>query len=217
MEVIQTLLVSHSTEILGILLVGCLSIGLLWLKWKVSNFLKRTVLQNQIENDMSIRDALASVRTQLNADRSYVYMFHNGEYYTNGNSILKMSCTHESSRAGVTKEGDQAQGILVSTVSEAVEGLVESSKYEDHVTSTQINDLPSCFYRSAMEAQGVTAVAKYPLYKDNNIIGFVGVDYIHEEVDSDKLHFLQECAPRLEFLVNRTSTGSFWTLMKRIH
>ena len=57
-----------------------------------------------------------------------------------------------------------------------------------------------------MEAQGVATVAKYALYKNNNIIGFVGVDFIHEEIDTDKLHYLREYAPRLEFMVNQKST-----------
>jgi len=214
-EFLYTTLLSNGAEILGILGIGILAILILWFKIKITSFLRSTLLQDQVENDMSIRDDLASVRTKMSSDRSYVYMFHNGDHYTNGNSILKMSCTHESARPGVTKEGDHAQSILVSTVSEAVEGLVESFKNSDFITFTRIQDLQPCFYRSAMEAQGVTAVAKYPLYKDNNIIGFVGVDFMRSKVDTDKLHFLKECAPGLEYLVNKTNKRSLLSFFRR--
>jgi hypothetical protein len=209
MDISNTLL-KYGTELGGLLLVGILGFTLLWLKSRIFNIMKKPALQDQVEVDLSIRDVLAAARSKMDAHRSYVYMFHNGDYYNNGNSILKMSCTHESVAAGISKEGAQAQGILVSTVPEAVLSLVEAGNTPETITITHIHNLQPCYYRSAMEAQGVATVAKCALYKNNNIIGFVGVDFLHDEIDIDKLHFLKDYSPRLEFLVNQQAPKSFW-------
>ena len=48
-----------------------------------------------LDNDILIQNALGKVLTRYNADRAYIFRFHNGVTYYNGTHKNKMSCDYE--------------------------------------------------------------------------------------------------------------------------
>jgi len=197
-------------QLAGLLLLGAIAVTVVYLRGKLTRALFGEDIVEQVAVDTQLLELLAALREAMGADRAYVFLFHNGDRYTNGNDILRMSCAHESVNAGVSHEQKNAQGVLLSTVPEAIRFLVDRTRDDTSVFFTLSQDVPASYYRSVLESYGVSAVAKYPLYKANNIVGFVGADYNSVDVDMQKVQALADRAPQLELVVNREEKKAKW-------
>lgn len=171
-----------------------------------------------LERNSRVLELLAELRSETAADRAYVFQFHNGDRFLNGDNRLRMSCTCESVSNGVSREQQGSQEILVYTIPEAVRFLiVKDPRKEVRVQYTK--DISEGYYRAVLETQGVKLTAKYPLYKEAAIIGFFGVDIVRDDTVVLNVDKIKAFGPRLEMSVNqsRGRTGllrlllwSFW-------
>jgi hypothetical protein len=170
---------------------------------------------SEIQSNKQITELLVEIRLECKADRVSVYLFHNGERYTNGSSILRISGSYETLAAGISSQRSNSQNVLVSTVPEAVDFLAEDN-VTDTVFSIKTEDLEPCFYSAALEAQGVKCVAKFPLCKGNDVIGFICADFVQTDAPNKKsLDVLKKHSAKLELYLNDTKKISLWRKLLR--
>jgi hypothetical protein len=70
----------------------------------------------EITRDREVYRLLAELRFEFDADRAHVWRFHNGTHFApgKGDSIWKMTVTHEIVALGVSREASNCKGILFS-------------------------------------------------------------------------------------------------------
>ena len=197
-------------QLLGFTLLAVITIVLIWAKRVVSRLVQSHFVVEEIQNDQKITELLVEVRLAAKADRVCIYLFHNGEHYISGSSILRISGAYETVAFGISMQRLSAQSILISTVPEAVSFLVNPDAQEA-VAVANVEDLAPGFYRSALELQGVRATAKYPLYKSSDVVGFICADYVQQLPPSDAdIDILKRHAPKLEMYLHHTKKASWW-------
>jgi hypothetical protein len=186
------------------LIAGSITIIILcWiLKRHVMSWLKKHIIVDALRDDSRIQELLVEIRVRTNADRVSVFLFHNGERYVNGNSILRISGAYESLAAGIASHKEYSQSMLVSTVPESVGFLCAKDPFKT-VFFQETVKLSACFYKAVLESQGIQAVAKYPLVKGGDIIGFACADFVQSPgpVPSD-LNIIKDTAPQIDLYLN---------------
>lgn len=206
---------STLTNLMVFTIGAVLIVVMMVLKAKVGNWFKRHFVAEMVKLDADIKEILVEIRIKTKADRVSVYLFHNGEHYVNGNSILRISGAYESLKNGICSHRDSSQSILVSTVSESVGFLVGSPL--EKVYFKKVSDLEGCYYQAVLVSQGVRALAKYPLLKGSDIIGFICVDYVQNEGPPIKdLDLIKEQAPQIELHLNSRGQGGLKRLMAKV-
>lgn len=202
---------SSLSQLMAWLLLGIF----MFLAWKVRSWIVNVNWKCSVKTTLGcitqVVERLAEVRAKLDADRAYVFQFHNGNYFVNGSPILRMSCTHESVAPGVATIREHSQDIMINHVLEAVSFL---SDYERGALPKILKtaDLPECFYKTALASQGVGVSIHMPLYKDDRIVGMLGVSF-HDEATPSKidLRIVQNGTPQVEYLVNNSEKKrTFW-------
>jgi len=192
--------------------------AVMYTAWKVRGYVvnREWTITRTVGNITQVVERLAELRSALGADRACVFQFHNGDYFINGSPILRMSCTHESVAPGVAGIKVHSRDIMVNHVVESLEFLQEFDR-TSLPSVLDITGLPECFYKSAVLSQGVETVVQYPLYKEEHVVGLVGVSF-HKQTNP-KQHLLsrmKELAPHIEYLVNNEeSKGWFSSLWEK--
>jgi hypothetical protein len=176
------------------------------LRSKLLRWLKRHFVVEALRDDHKIMELLVEIRVKTVADRVSIFLFHNGERYVNGNSILRLSGSYESLAAGISSHREYSQNILVSTVPQAVVFLCGDDPTQV-VAYQRTQELESCFYKAVLESQGIQSVAKYPLRKGGDIIGFICADFVQSSGPTvGELRIIKEMAPQIELRLH--SRGS---------
>lgn len=164
--------------------------------WWHSESMTEQSLLNDSNRDIKIHQLITEMRVLLNADRSYIFRFHNGGYWKTGEPMKKMSCAYESVSAGVSSEQAQLQDILLTRVPEVLQAV---SGMNPEVI--QVSDLRDTYFKQMLISEGVDTVVLRSLYKDGNIIGYIAADYINGQVDQPDLSILNAYAEQCELLI----------------
>jgi len=125
--------------------------------------------QNRVLTDSKIQGLLGVLLNCTNADRAYIYRFHpkeNPKYF---------SCAYEQVAPGVSSEINNRQLLILNEHPIFLEYL-----NSDSAECYDINKIVDEQLGKLLRVQGVVNFYIYPI-KNNfkNIIGFVGLDYIH--------------------------------------
>ena len=159
-------------NVLGPTIVGAVAAAAIYFNeyWKKRHILP--ALKISAEKNEKIQDLLIEIRIRLQAERAYVGMFHNGNKYSEGSEIIKVSRTNESAAPGVSLEAQHYQNILISLITDETK-LID----EDGPSFTKVRDLPDGKFKRMCESRSIMAIARCAIRKDKDIIGFVGLDY----------------------------------------
>lgn len=107
-----------------------------WLKKNRINIIEKLTKKSVIENknnlntNKDIQKELIELRLETGADRVMVYQFHNGDYYIDNSSILKMSVTFEHTNTNIVSIMNDLQGMLVSKYPNFLVDLLDKSYLE---------------------------------------------------------------------------------------
>jgi hypothetical protein len=206
---------STLTNLLVFSVGAVLIVVMMVLKAKIGHWFKKHFVAEMVQRDADIKELLVEIRIKTKADRVSVSLFHNGERYVNGNSILRVSGAYESLEKGICSHRDSSQSILVSTVSEAVSFLV--GKPYEKVYFKKVADLEECYYQAVLISQGAKAVAKYPLRKGSDVIGFICADFVQTDGPPVKdLDLIKTLAPQIELHLNSRGQGGVKRLLAKL-
>ena len=139
-------------------------------------------LPKDIDRNDNIYTALSYLITETEADRCYVYEFHNGDYYYSGNSQQKFSNTYEIVEEGISCEAAQEQNLRVSNYNFFIKELIENGG----LCYSNTEKIPDPLFKEKMHNNGIQSISCVPIKLLNGkIIGILGIDYVKHKVNCD--------------------------------
>lgn len=163
-----------------------------WWKSRRLHPLARSIFANR-----KVHTLLVELRTKVDSDRAYIFLFHNGQVFSNLNPVWRLSCTQESCRMGITYEIERLQNILASTVWDCLAPLLGQEGQVDGVKTFTRNGkkmfvfdtemLADGFMKRSLHARGVKSQLITPLFDSKKqTVGFLGIDFCADDPDMDK-------------------------------
>ena len=135
--------------------------------------LGKDVIIERLDGDVLIEDALYDLMESTNSDRAYIFRFHNGVNYYNGEHKSKMSCDFEVTRAGISSEAQRLQDIPVGLYANWIKDVVNYKMIHPNV-----NEIKGARIRLELQRQGIESIAVVPYYRGGKILALIGVDYV---------------------------------------
>lgn len=145
--------------------------------------LARSVLANKKVNNL-----LVDLRAKTDADRVSVFLFHNGQIFSNKNPLWRVSCTQECCRAGVSHEIDNLQSILASFFWDGISPFygetnpgirLYDEKAKLKVYIIDVLNLNDGYYKRSLLARGVSINIVSPIIDSlqKEIVGYLSLNY----------------------------------------
>lgn len=134
-----------------------------------------------------IRQVLEDVANNTGADRTSVYVFHNGINSTHGLPFVKVTCLTEVMRKGtlITRKTNIHNGLSVSMFDKSVPFLSKN----EYVTVPSLDSIAEDYpvVNSMLETAGAKSAVFLGMYDaDQNMLGFMITEF-EEEKTSDEL------------------------------
>jgi hypothetical protein len=141
-------------------------------------------LMEQIKKDEIVHLAIREIRRRYNADRVYIWQFHNGgNFYTNA-PMQKISITYERNSDGLERKAEKNQNILVSNFTTYVKDVIDMLMFY-----TDINMIEDIGLRAVMHSQGTKSHVAVPIYdRDKNLVGIFSVDWVFSTIPEECLN-----------------------------
>jgi len=140
---------------------------------------------NLQDTDNGINSALAHIGEFTQADRSYIFLFHNRGQF--------MSNTHEWCAKGINPEIENLKNLPADTVPWWMEKL---RKFES-INIQRVSDLPeeASAEKEILQSQSIKSLVVIPMVLRNRLRGFIGFDFVRKEVNLNRdliklLHFV---------------------------
>jgi len=174
-----------------------------WIKSKIQLNYNREKLspaekaQKQMEvltqTNQEINDFLADFRKVFQADRSYVFEFSNGSYFSSGLPITKFTCTYETVSEGITFECNNPGEYRVSNFNDYIKTLIDGQIY----ALEDIDLCPKPLLKELLVKKGVKSVYNFPIRDiHGRVVGFLGLDFVKtkKKLTSRQIHSAEQSA-----------------------
>lgn len=138
------------------------------------------LIDKRLDVNNKIKNAIESFRQRVDADRVYIFEYHNGESNLNGLPFAKASVTYEILKSGVSSFKARLQGIPSGLLLEFNQSLL-TNKYISAPDVNQYRSIDpigsSVLIRPDTKSFYVSLISNVSGYP----IGFIGIDYICRE------------------------------------
>lgn len=188
-----------------------------WLTQRRLHPIAKSVLANKEVNAL-----LIELRTKTKADRACVFLFHNGQTFTNKNPLWRVSCTQECCRPGISHEIGNLQNMLASLFWDGIQPLFETSAGVDcgpgitmhsamagqlRVYRIKAHELSDTYYKRSLLATGIRVAYLTPIIDGKKeIVGYISLSYcLEDEVPPPEeiLTVLVEAAGLIHFALTK--------------
>ena len=135
-------------------------------------------LLEQIKKDEIVHLAIRDLRRKYNADRVYVWQFHNGgTFYTNA-PMQKMSITYERNSDGLERKAQKNQNLLVSNFTSYIKDVMDLNMF-----FSNINDVEDIGLRAIMQSNGTKSHVAVPIFdRDQHLVGIFSMDWVFSTI-----------------------------------
>jgi len=145
-----------------------------------------------------VKDSLESLRTEWNADRASIVQFHNGGYFSNGESMQKLTITHEEIGPGVNPLCNVIKNVPLTNalwVGDLLQGK----------SIAKVDNIQDVISRTFLEEFGVKSIIGCALKKNDKVIGMVMLHWTNHntEFDDESCNKLSEQCKSIPVLLNR--------------
>lgn len=143
----------------------------------------RESLLEQIKQDEIVHLAIREIRRRYNADRVYIWQFHNGGvFYTNA-PMQKMSITYERNSDGLERKAEKNQNLFVSNFTSYIKDVMNLEMFFPDIT--KVSDIG---LRAVMQSNGTKSHAAVPIYdRDKNLTGIFAIDWVFSNIPEEFL------------------------------
>ena len=157
-----------------------LLLATLFFSWLFSAEIKSVIrnydpVKEQAYLSEQVNDELAKILKYSHADRVYIFQFHNGISFYNGQHAQRFTCTYEIVSKGTSKEAGNLVNLQVSVFSWFI-----TQTLEGNMCYADTKDIPDYTTRFTLHAQGIKSIKVLPIIKNNRIIGLIGIDYVKD-------------------------------------
>lgn len=168
--------------------------GGLWLKkrWQEQGHQKK--LEQVTFKNSEIIKVLKTVLSDFNADRAYVFEFHNGDYFSSGMPMQKFTCTYEVVSDGVTTECHNPGEYRMSNYNDYISNMVNR---RDYIVESVISMKSDALLKSLLTKKGVKSLYNIPIRTfSGRTIGFIGLDYVKhsKSLSAEEVNSLRSAA-----------------------
>ena len=140
-------------------------------------------LMKQVQQSEIVHYALRELRRKYNADRVYIWQFHNGGNFYTTSPMQRASITYERNSEGLEKKSGKYQGVLISNFTNYIKDTIDGNMFYYDVDS-----IPDFTLRALILSNGTFAHAATPLCdKNKNLIGIVCLDWVFSELPEEFL------------------------------
>lgn len=163
-------------------------------------FFNKDVLVNSLDNDILIENSLYELMKDCKSDRAFIFRFHNGVTYYNGSHKSKMSCDYEVVEKGISSEGQRLQDIPTGLYANWLKRVIQYKMFV--IDIKEIDDLRT---RISLESQGIQGIAVAPYYRDGKVLALIGVDYVKQISEEDKIQYNKNYLNQIEWFKKRVN------------
>lgn len=144
---------------------------------KTKNKSKESLMQ-QIKNDEIVHLSIREIRRTYNADRVYIWQFHNGgSFYTNA-PMQKVSITYERNSDGLERKAEKNQNHLVSHFTSFIKSVLDYGMFY-----SDINNMEDLGLRSLAQSNGTKSHVSVPIFdRDQNLVAILSLDWVFSEI-----------------------------------
>ncbi len=143
----------------------------------------RESLMQQIKNDEIVHLSIREIRRRYNADRVYIWQFHNGgSFYTNA-PMQKVSVTYERNSDGLERKAEKNQNHLVSHFTSFIKTVLDNRMFY-----SDVNNMEDLGLRSLSLSQGIKSHTSVPIFdRDKNLVAILSLEWVFSEIPSEYL------------------------------
>jgi len=140
-------------------------------------------LMEQIKKDEIVHLAIRDVRRSYNADRVYIWQFHNGGSFYTTSPMQKLSITYERCSDGLERKAEKNQNHLITSFTSYIKDTMDGKMYFPNVEDMNDIGLRSLAYSSG--TRGHCAVPIYDKYK--HLVAILCLDWVFSEIPKQYL------------------------------
>lgn len=119
-----------------------------------------------------VKDSLDNLRCQWDADRASIIQFHNGGFFSNGESMQKLTITHEEISPGVNPLCKVIQHIPLTSalwLGDLINGGIIKN----------VEDVQDVISRTFFDEFGIKSIIGCPLKQNDKVIGMVLLQWVN--------------------------------------
>ena len=140
-------------------------------------------LIEQIQKDEIVHLAIREVRRRYNADRVYIWQFHNGGSFYTTSPMQRLSITYERCSDGLERKADKNQNHLIANFSTYIKDTMDGNMFYPN-----IEDMHDIGLRSLAQSNGTKSHCAVPIYdKDSHLVALLCLDWVFSEIPLDYL------------------------------
>lgn len=153
--------------------------GGLWLRKRWTDKGHQKELEMSSFRNAEIIKVLKALLSDFDADRAYVFEFHNGSYFSSGMPMQKFTCTYETVSDGVSSECHNPGEYRMSNYNEYISAMIHERDYVIESVEKMGFD---ALLKSLLTKKGVKSLYNIPIRTfSGRTIGFLGLDYVKDE------------------------------------
>ncbi|MFY8170717.1 MAG: hypothetical protein ACOVK2_06360 [Candidatus Fonsibacter sp.] len=133
-------------------------------------------VKEDINNNVLIQQMLNNLMLKYGSDRAYIFRFHNGISFYDGNHKNHQSLAFEVCNNGISTEKQYLQNLPVSLYPNFLQQVMLNKMiYKD------INDIKEETTKISLNEQGIKSVFIAPFFKEGKFVAYVGLDYVKNQ------------------------------------
>jgi hypothetical protein len=137
-------------------------------------------LLEQIQRDEIVHLAIREIRRRYNADRIYIWQFHNGGSFYTTSPMQRLSITYERCSDGLERKADKNQNHLITNFSTYIKDTMDGKMFYP-----DIMEIADIGLRSVSQSNGVKSHCAVPIYdKDKHLVAILCLDWVFSEIPS---------------------------------
>jgi hypothetical protein len=140
-------------------------------------------LLEQIKRDEIVHLAIREIRRTYNADRVYIWQFHNGGNFYTTSPIQKLSITYERCSDGLERKAEKNQNMLITNFTEYIKDVIDYKMFY-----SDINEMDDIGLRTLAQSNGTRSHAAIPvLDRDQHLVAILALDWVFSPIPQEFL------------------------------
>lgn len=137
-------------------------------------------IKHDVSNNVMIQQMLNDLMFRYNADRGYIFKFHNSIIFYDGKHKNHQSMTHEVCNRGISREAMQLQNLPTSLFPVFLQEIMLN-----RMIYSNINDIKENATRIALQDQGIKSIVVAPVFKNGKFTAYIGLDFVKDSISKD--------------------------------
>lgn len=149
---------------------------------KISVKSKNDLIQ-QVKKDEIVHLAIKEIRRRYDADRVYIWQFHNGGTFYTTSPMQKISITYERCSQGLERKTEKNQNYLISNFNSYIKDVMDGTMFFPDISKMEDIGL-----RSLAQSNGTKSHCAVPIYdKDSHLVALLCLDWVWSDIPQQYL------------------------------